>query len=452
MPDAQTRREFLKWSAGGAAAVALAARPPSAHARPAASAPALTAAGANERIVMGVIGCGDRGTSLLQEFLAQPDVRIAACCDVDRRHLDSAIALTGGKADAYGDFRELLDRNDIDAVAIATPDHWHALTLVHACAASKDCYHEKPLAHTIHEGRVMVTAAQEHGRITQMGTQIHAGDNYRRVVEIVRSGVLGEIPLVRVWLCGNGYPHGRGRAADSAPPPELDYDFWLGPAPQRPYNEKRLHWNWRYYWDYGNGQLGDFGCHLIDLPLWALDFDAPRTVASTGGKYLIDDQTETPDTLEAAYEFEPPPGRKSRLALIWTHMNASGAGFFGKGMGVAFYGTNATLVADYNEYKILPEGERMAGARLPTPSIPSSPGHPREFLDSVKSRTPCSCNMPRSHKLTTIALLGNVALRAGKRIRWNAEHEHCTDGGGRPDPDANRFLSREYRKPWTLSV
>lgn len=438
-----TRREFLRWSAGGAAALGIGMRAGRAMAQAGGSAASRVAA--SERVTLGFIGIGDKGRGLMNEFMALPDIQVAACADVDKTHLAQGIAKTDGKAVGYEDYRSILDRKDIDAVVIATPDHWHALATVHACDAGKDVYGEKPLAHNVREGQLMVEAARRKNRITQMGTQIHAGENYRRMVELVQSGELGPITTARVWLFGNGYPEGRGRFPDASPPAELNYDRWLGPAPWRPYNQGRSHWNWRYYWDYANGVLGDFGCHLMDLVYWAMNLDAPRSVAAVGGKYIMPDQTETPDTLEVIYEFEPAPGRDHKFSLIWSNANTTSQGFYGREMGIAFYGANATLVGDYNTHEILVEKKRREPIKAPPKSIPPSPGHQREFIDCVKSRQRCSCHIERSHKLTNLTHLGNISMRVGRRLTWDGAAERFVG-----DDDANKLLRREYRKPYVL--
>ncbi len=225
----------------------------------------------SERIVLGFIGTGGMGTGLINTFKAFPEVEIAAVCDVYEPHLRRAQSAAGGAAGAYHDFRQVLDRRDVDAVVIATPDHWHGIPTILACQAGKDVYCEKPLAHRIQEGRAMVSAAEKYKRITQMGNLIHAGDNYHRVVEIVRSGVLGKISEVRVWLAADR--SGLGRPPDGPAPPGCDYDFWLGPAPKRPFNPNRFTFNWRYFWDYGGGILTDFCCHIVDLVHWAMEVE-----------------------------------------------------------------------------------------------------------------------------------------------------------------------------------
>jgi len=465
MSTRKTRREFLKSSALSAAAIGLAghcrttdgqtttapasqpvtATGPAPASRPATQSAPATRPGPSERVVLGFIGVGGRGLELMNDFAALPDAQIAAVCDVDDAHLAEAVKRTGGKAKPYGDYRKLLERQDIHAVVIATPDHWHALTAVHAMHADKDVYIEKPLAHTVYEGRVMVDTARRHRRITQLGTQIHATENYRRVVEIVQSGILGKITTVRAWVVGNVYPGGHGKGPDENPPRGLNYDMWLGPAPQRPYNRFRLHFNWRWWWDYGGGVLGDMGSHLIDLVYWAMQVDTPLSVAAVGGRYVLQDDTETPDTLEAVYDFAPSPGRDHPFNLVWSHSLASGQGFWGRNLGVAFYGTNGVLVADYNTHEIHADEKRMEGAKIPPPAIPPSPGHQREFLDCVKSRRPCSCHVERSHKLATAVHLGNIALRTGRRLTWNGQREEFVN-----DPAANQLLRPAYRKPWEI--
>ena len=233
---------------------------------------------------------------------------------------------------------------------IATPDHWHAIIAILACQAGKDVYCEKPLAHRIQEGRAMVTAAEKARRVTQMGNLIHAGENYHRVVEIVRSGVLGKISKTRVWMAADR--RGLGRPADGPPPAGCDYDFWLGPAPDRPFNPNRFTFNWRYFWDYGGGILTDFCCHIVDLVHWAMDVEAPRTISAVGGRYALDDNAEVPDTLEVAYEYQK---GDQKFLMVWSQTDANAHGLENQGLGIMFQGTEATLVADYGHYRIIPE-------------------------------------------------------------------------------------------------
>ncbi len=393
-------------------------------------------AGANDTIVLGFIGVGGMGSGLLNIFKQFPDVEVAAVCDVYEPHRLRAKEAAGGKPKDYKDFREVLDRKDIDAVVIATPDHWHAIPTIMACQAGKDVYCEKPLTYRIGEGRRVVDAAKKYQRVTQMGNLIHAGETYHRIAEIVQSGVLGKISKVRVWMASN--QQGLGDPPNTEPPPGCDYDFWLGPAPKRPFNPNRFTFNWRYFWDYAGGQLCDFVCHLVDPVHWGMKANAPETVMATGGRYVLDDNAETPDTLEVVYHY---PGEWD---MVWSHISNNAHGFEGRGAGIMFQGTNGTLHGHYNDFKIIPEaGHEIA---LPEPFLPRSVGHHREFLDAIKSREQCSCNFDYGHRLTTVGNLGNIALWTGEKLAWDAEKERITN-----HEDANRYLLREeYRSPWTL--
>jgi predicted dehydrogenase len=365
-------------------------------------------------------------------------VRVAAVCDVHEPHLRRAQSAADGKAEAYHDFRKLLDRKDIDAVVIATPDHWHAIPTILACQAGKDVYCEKPLTHRIAEGRAVVTAAEKAGRVTQMGNLIHATENYHRVVEIVRSRALGTISKTRVWMAADR--SGLGKPADCSPPAGCDYDFWLGPAPERPFNPNRFTFNWRWFWDYGGGLLTDFCCHIVDLVHWAMEVDAPHTVTASGGRFALADNAETPDTLEVAYEYEK-AGRN--FLLVWSHTDANTHGLENMGLGIMFQGTEATLVANYDTYKIIPKKGRL----IPevAKSLPRSVGHHREWLSAIKSRSVCSCNFAYGHRLSSVGHLGNIALWTGEKLKWDAASEQISN-----HPAANRFLTKSYRKPWVL--
>jgi predicted dehydrogenase len=280
-----TRRSFLGAAAAG---VALAQKAP------------------GDQLVVGMIGVGTQGSGRLREFLAHPDVRIGAICDVDRTHLDRAIAVVekekGYKPQGFGDFRQLLDKKEIDAVAIVTPDHWHAIPTVTAFQAGKDVFVEKPLSYSLAEGRAMADASVRYKRVSQMGNHIHNDyPNYRRVVELVKSGKLGKITRVHAWKTG---PTANTRVWNPPTVPEgLDYDFWLGPAPKRPYDPLRAHRSFRHFWDYSGGSFIDFWCHITDVAFWAMDWKAPQVVSASGGRYFVNDSTETPDNVEAILEF-----------------------------------------------------------------------------------------------------------------------------------------------------
>jgi len=418
-----TRREFLQSAAVGLAVSGLAKAAPS------------------DRIRVGFIGLGGQGTDRLNGFLRQPDVEAVAVCDLDQKHLDRAAGIVekarGAKPQMFRDFRKVLERKDIDAVMIATPDHWHALPTVQACQAGKDVFVEKPLSYSIGEGRAMADAAKRYSRVTQMGNHIHNDrPNYRRVVELVKGGSLGKINRVYCALTSNERPI--GMPADSAPPPELDYDFWLGPAPKRSYNPNRSHNNYRYFWDYSGGVFIDFWCHYADVAYWALDLQAPKTVSAAGGRWLADDNAETPDVLEVLYEY---PG----LILTWTLHPKGRPGYDHMGSCVIFEGTNATLVTNYNRHEVWVKGKKDENFPRPPQSIPDSPGHIREFLDSIKSRAATTCNVEYGHRLNKGGLLGNIAFRTGDRITWDDTRERVTNSSS-----GQKLVTRRYRKPWKL--
>jgi predicted dehydrogenase len=424
-PKPRSRRDFLARSTTSVLALSgLAAQPRGAR-----------AAGPNDSITLGFIGTGGMGTGLLNIFKEISDVRVAAVCDVYEKHALEARDLAGNSPDVYADFRKILDRQDIDAVVVATPDHWHCIPSVMACQAGKDVYCEKPLAYTIGESRLMADAAAKHKRITQMGNLIHASETYHRVAEIVQSGVLGKIPKVRIWMAR--HEESLGHPSDEPPPAGCEYDFWLGPAPKRPFNENRFTFNWRFFWDYGGGLLEDFICHLLDPVHWGTKAVAPETILADGRR-VSDDNAETPDTLEVLYHY--PEG----FDLIWSMQDHNARGFFNRPAGFAFYGARATLHAHYNDYKILPEkGEDIVE---PEPTLPRSPGHHREWLDAIKSRQLASCNFTYGHEITTVGHLGNIALRTGKKLTWDKDAERFQNAD-----DANAYLFRpEYRAPWRL--
>jgi len=397
---------------------------------------------ASERIRLGFIGTGGMGTGLLNIFKKFPDIEIAAIADVYKAHAGKAAEQSGQKPELYSDFRKVLDRKDIDAVVVATPDHWHAHASIMAMQAGKDIYCEKPLSHSIGEGKAMVAAAAKHKRVTQMGNLIHAGENYHRMVEIVQSGVLGQITKCRVWMFADrNYPEGLGKPADTAAPEGCDYDMWLGPAPQRAFNPNRFTFNWRFYWDYGGGMLSDFVCHLVDPVHWAMKVDAPTSVVATGGRYGLKDNAETPDTLEVVWHYA------DGWDLHWTHSDVSTQGkLFDRSAGIMFEGTNATMVGHYNDFKIYAEKDKEI--KLPEPVLARSPGHHREWANAIKSRQECSCRFAYGHRVTSVGNMGNIALKVGQRLEWDGKAERFTN-----HESANAHLMRaEYRKPWAFPM
>lgn len=397
----------------------------------------------SDQVVVGCIGVGGMGSGRLRELMKHPDVRIGAICDVDTRHLDRAIAAVqrerGDTPKSFKDFRRLLEDREIDAVTVVTPDHWHAIPTIRAFEAGKDVFVEKPLSYSVSEGRAMADASLQHGRVSQMGNHIHnTGGNYRRVVELVRSGALGRITRVQCWVRFD--PSAMSNNQPTAPPPELDYDFWLGPAPRRPYHPLRSHFTYRHFWDYSGGTFIDFWCHIVDVAVWALDLPGPRSVSAIGGRFFLDDETETPDTLDATLEY---PG----LLFTYSLRNAALPGWAHMGhIGCVFEGTDATLVTNYGTHEVWVRGKKVEDFPRPARTIADSPGHIREFLDAIKARTlETTCNVRYGHRLTKLGLLANISYRTGRRLQWDDTRERILDDGA-----ANQHLSRKYRKPYHL--
>lgn len=423
-----TRRRFLETTAAGLTIAALGTRVRSQQAP-------------SDQIVLGMIGVGGMGTGRLRQFLRHQDVRIGAICDVDSSHANAAIAEVekqrGHKPASFSDFRRLLELREIDAVAVVTPDHWHAIPTVRAFEAGKDVFVEKPLSYSVAEGRAMADASLTHRRVSQMGNHIHNDSpNYRRAVEIVRSGKLGRITRVQCWKTSNMEP--TKTPNPPACPSELDYDFWLGPAPKRPYDPFRSHFTFRYFWDYSGGVFIDFWCHIADLPVWALDLKGPKSVSNAGGRLFLSDPTQTPDTLEAVLDYPD-------LMFVFSLRPTPPPGFEHMGhIGCFFEGTEATLVANYQTHEVWAKGKKVEDFPRPDPTIPDSPGHLREFLDAIKTRNlETTCNVRYGHRLSKLGLLSNIAYRTGRRIHWDDARERILH-----DDEANTSLRRKFRKPY----
>src|SRR3989442_6628897 len=331
------------------------------------AAAALTAAswnrvlGANELVGIGVIGFGLVGRIHTRNFMAQPDAQVVALSETFQPRMDAAAELVGGHVAQYPDFRKLLEDKNVDAVVVATPDHWHALMSMMACAAGKDVYVEKPLTLFVREGRWMVETARRHKRVVQVGTQQRSGPHYQRARELIRRGRLGELVSVQCNYFRNVSP-GFGHPPDGNPPPELDYDMWLGPAPLRPYNPNRSIYHFRWFWDYSGGQMTNLGAHEIDVVHWAMKVNGTTAVSSSGGRFALEDNGETPDTQDALFEY---PG----FTALWSHREASR----GRGdcEGLEFFGTKGSMTLSRSGYKVIPDLEVA-----PENQIPQFLGHP----------------------------------------------------------------------------
>ncbi|MCG3161092.1 MAG: Inositol 2-dehydrogenase/D-chiro-inositol 3-dehydrogenase [Acidobacteria bacterium] len=403
--------------------------------------------GANDRIRVGVIGPGRQGRGVMKTFMKNPDVQVVAVCDVYASNLDFAIKdakLEG--AQTYKDFRQILDRKDVDAVIVASPDHWHALQTVMACQAGKDVYVEKPISTTVDEGRKMVQAARKYNRVVQVGTQQRSGDHYQKAAEIIRSGQIGKVTFIRTWNFGNQLPDGIGAPPDTNPPDGLDWDMWLGPAPMRPFNQNRFgvhpdRWSsFRWFWDYAGGMMTDWGVHHLDIVQMVMQVDAPTAITAMGGKYALKDNRETPDTLMVTYEY---PG----FVCTYEDRECNGHLLNGEGYGILFHGADATLYINRQYFDITPEKGRKIEAQRVKAANKQGDAHIRNFLDCVKSRQTPISDIEIGHRSTSTCLLGNVALRSGHRIAWDAKAEKIAG-----DNAASKYLSREYRKPWKLNA
>jgi len=396
----------------------------------------------NEKLDVAVVGVAGRGGGNLAGVKEE---NIVALCDVDRQNLDQAAAQFPA-AKNYRDFRKMLDEihDRVDAVVVSTADHTHAPAAAMALSLGKHVYCEKPLTHSVYETRVLTELARKNRLATRLGTQIHAGDNYRRVVELVRSGAVGRIEEVHVWHAGS--LGGQDRPTDTPPVPDhLDWDLWLGPAPLRPYHPDYVPKKWRSWWDFGNGTLGDFGCHYMDLPFWALGLRYPTSVEAEGPP--PHPETTAPQ-LTVRYQF-PARGDQPAVKLTWYNGGLKPPQVHEQavpdwGSAVLFVGSDGMLLANYGKWMLLPE-EKFADFQPPEPSIPSSIGHHQEWIAACKTGSATTCNFDYSGPLTEAVLLGNVAYRAGAKLAWDAEALKAVGC-----PAADRYLRRDYRDGWML--
>lgn len=400
---------------------------------------------ASERIQVGLIGCGGMGRGNLQACAAQPDVVVTALCDVQKSRLDATLARHKETAKPYRDYRELLAQKDVDAVIIATPPHWHTLPAIEACKAGKDIYLQKPMTLHLGESLAVRNAVKRHHVISQIGTQIHASENYRRIVELIRAGNLGKISVVRTFNVMNQGPGGVGHDPNTTPPPGFDWDFWVGPAPMRPYNAilAASSYNHGSWMDFSGGWTPGMAPHIIDLPIWALELGYPTNVSCSGGRYVVEDDGDAYDTQEILWQYP-------EMTMTWMSTLANSYGFDLHGnpvpqrrLGIYFHGLNGTMYCDYGMYKIVPEGNRMDGMKPPEKSIPPSPGHEREWLDCIKTRRQPSCSVFYHTKIDVPIVLGNLSYTLGRSIRFDPATEKIIG-----DAEAAKAAVPEYRHPW----
>jgi predicted dehydrogenase len=422
-----TRRSFLQGTVTGVAAVGYFS-----------STSRAVSASPNEKLNVACVGVNGRGADNVQGVQGE---NIVAICDIDDRNL-AAAGERFSRAKKYNDFRRMLDESkDVEAVVVSTADHVHAPATAAALGLGKHVYCEKPLTHTVREARTITRLAAETKLATQMGTQIHAEENYHRVVELVQAGAIGQIHEAHAWV--NSRWHGGERPKEQPEVPAyLHWDLWLGPAPARPYHPTYLPQNWRKWWDFGNGTMGDMACHLLDLVFWALDLDHPLTIAAAGPP--VHPET-APAGVRVEYSFAA-RGEKPPVKLVWYDGDKLPGEVHGQkvpGFGACFVGDEGMLWTDYGRHQLFPE-KKFADYKRPTPSIPKSVGHHQEWINACKTGSPTSCHFGRSGPLTEAVLLGVVAFRSGERLTWDAEK--LTTGSSKADA----LLQREYRAGWTL--
>ncbi len=398
----------------------------------------------SNRISLGIIGVNGMGKSNLQNCAQYPDVVVTAICDVDRKRRETVLEKHKQTATGHNDYRELLARKDVDAVIVATPPHWHALMAIHAAEAGKDIYLQKPMTLYPDETLAVRNAVNRHKRISQIGTQIHAGSNYRRVVEWIRSGKLGPVSVVRTFNVMNQGPEGIGHAPKEDPPDGLDWDLWLGPGPKRPFNALLFRDSYHHpsFWDYSGGWTPGMAPHILDLPIWALDLGVPLVTSCAGGRFLIKDDGDSPDTQEVVWRYP-------NMTMTWMMSMCNSFAFdFGRGeparrLGIYFHAVNGTLFANYSKYEVVPEGKYLIDSTPPPESIPPSPGHEREWLDCIKTRQQPSCSVNYHYKVDLAITLANLSYRLGRSVRFDPVAEKIIG-----DSQAAKLARPAYRKPW----
>ena len=427
--NSYSRRSFLRGTAAGALA---ASGPRYLKSQTPAS---------SDSVALALIGARNQGRGVALRSIAA-GARITVLCDIDDAiavKVSAELEKAQGKTPAcVKDFRRVLDRKDVDAVIVATPDHWHTHMAILACQAGKDVFLEKPVSQTIREGQLIRDAARRYGRVMQIGTMRRSAEHFRTAAEFVGSGKLGKICLVKAWMCQ--VRKSIGNPPDGSPPDGADYDMWLGPAPLRPFNPNRFHYNWRFFWDYGNSELGNQGVHMLDVALWGIqkmrgtEKCLPTRVSGHGGIYWLDDAKEVPDTQVVNYDF-------GDLLLVWELRSfSSGNATEGTEAGTAFYGTEGTLIVDGN-------GWRVHGSRgEPGRSAGKEPfQHEKNFLDCVKSREKPNADIEVGRLSTTLCHLGNIAHHLKRDVRFDPATE--TFPG---DATANGLLEKSYRSSYPL--
>ena len=401
-----------------------------------------------DQLNVGAIGINGMGWANVNAALKVPGVNLVAICDVDKNVLDKRKAdlvkmnVDVSKLSVYTDYRKLLDQKDIDVVIIGTPDHWHALQMIHACEAGKDVYVEKPVGNSIGECRAMVAAQQRYNKAVQAGQWQRSQQHFRDAVDFVHSGQLGNIRTVKVW-CYQGWMHPEPVRPDSAPPAGVDYAAWLGPAPTRPFNVSRFHFHFRWFWDYAGGLMTDWGVHLLDYGLLGMKAPIPKSIAALGGRFAYPDlYEETPDTLTTLYEFDG-------FNLVWDSAMGIDNGSYGRDHGIAYIGNNGTLILNRGGWEVIEEAKSKN--KVVKPFIKSSDNglekHWENFVQVVKSRKfdDLHCSIQAGAHVATVAQMGNIAFRTGQKLVWDKAKDGFTD-----DKVNKQYFMKEYHNGYKL--
>ena len=401
----------------------------------------------SNKMKVGLIGCNGMGWSDLNSFLDNPEVECVAICDIDDQPLNTRMAdvekKTGKKPPfQYKDWRKLIDNKDIDVVIVGTPDHWHCMQMVSACEAGKDVYCEKPIGNSIEECNLMVKAAQRYNRVVQIGQWQRSDPHWQDAVAYVQSGKLGKIRTVRVFSY-QGWCPSIPVKPDEPTPQGVDYDMWLGPAPKRPFNRNRFHFTFRWFWDYAGGLMTDWGVHLLDYALFAMNVQTPKTVMASGGKFgYPDDACETPDLLQTIYTFDG-------FTVLWDHAIGIDDGYYGRNHGLGFVGESGTLVLNRGGWEVIPEKVNNVARMEAVPLAKSYGGgglnlHVKNHLECIKNRDRnTNASAETGAHIAKFSQLGNIAYRTGKKLVWDGAK--FTN-----DKEANKYLAPNYRAPWKL--
>lgn len=445
--EKSSRREFCKNSTKIAIGASLAA-----------AVPFTSSCSSNEKIVIGAIGLRNMGFSNLKSFLKNPNVECAGLCDIDDSILNKRAAevekinndrvakgekLTSTKPKLYKDYRKLLENPDIDAVMIGTPDHWHCLQMVHASEAGKHCYVEKPMANSIQEALIMEKAVKRYNTVVTVGQWQRSGKHWHDAVEYVKSGKLGKVSRVKAWsyTSKTSLPV----VEDSEVPAGVDYDMWLGPAPRRPFNQNRFHYNFRYYWDYAGGLMADWGVHMLDFAMFGMDAGRPKSITAFGGNFSYQDARQTPDTLNVLYGYDD-------YTISWEHSVCLGNGSYGLGHGVVFQGNNGAVLVTRGGWQVIPEKEMRDGNRANkieekawTKGKGSLDEHVVNFLDVIRKGGEVNCTVEMGKQVAMVSHMGNLAHRTGETLLWDDEADRFTNS-----KKANELLAPKYSDPWSM--